>query len=263
MTFEFDTDTAVERAGEDRFAARLTDRWNTPAGPNGGYVLAVVARALLETVPKPHPISLTGHFLLPPAPGDVEIATELIRTGHRHATARATLSQGGKEVVTALGTFADLAEAKGRDLILEEPPALPAPEEAIDPLGTLDQAMMPPIAGRMDYRVGELPGFALGEPSGRPEFVSWIRFSDGREPDPVALIFLPDGMVPTVFEIGEIVSSTVEMTVHVRAVPAEGWLLMRVRTRFVIGGYHEEDVELWDSSGSLVAQARQLAMLAG
>jgi diaminopimelate decarboxylase len=34
--------------------------------------------------------------------------------------------------------------------------------------------------------------------------------------------------------------------VHVRALPADGWLSLRVRARHVIGGYHEEDAELWD-----------------
>lgn len=33
-------------------------------------------------------------------------------------------------------------------------------------------------------------------------------------------------------------------------------------TRFVSGGYHEEDFEVWDSAGALVAQSRQLALLA-
>ena len=35
----------------------------------------------------------------------------------------------------------------------------------------------------------------------------------------------------------------------------------RVATRFVIGGYHEEDFEIWDSTGVLVAQSRQIAVL--
>jgi len=162
-----------------------------------------------------------------------------------------------------LATFADLANTKGRELVLSEPPPLPAPDAAIDPLGALDRAMIPPIANRMHLRVGEIPGFARGTPSGRPEFTAWMRLADGRAPDPLALVYFPDGMVPTVFEIGEVVSSTVEMTVYIRALPADGWLAMRVRARHVIGGYHEEDAELWDSNGSLVAQSRQLALLGG
>ncbi len=47
---------------------------------------------------------------------------------------------------------------------------------------------------------------------------------------------------------------------HVRAVPAPGWLKVSHRTRNVAGGMFEEDCEVWDSSGRLVAQSRQLAM---
>jgi acyl-CoA thioesterase len=263
MSSEFDSDTAVARAGDNVFRARITDRWNTFAGPNGGYVLATAVRALAEITPMPHPMAVTGHFLRPATPGEAKIDTELIKTGRRHATVHARLSQGGKHVLVVLATFADLANRRGRDLVLSEPPPLPAPEAAIDPLGEVDPAMIPPIAHRMDLRVTEIPGFARGEPSGRPEFTAWVRFADGRAPDPLALVYFPDGMVPTVFEIGELVSSTVEMTVHIRALPAEGWLALRVRARHVIGGYHEEDAELWDSAGGLVAQSRQLAVLGG
>ncbi len=45
--------------------------------------------------------------------------------------------------------------------------------------------------------------------------------------------------------------------------PAPGWLRVWVATRFLAGGYLEEDAEVWDSTDTLVAQSRQLARLAG
>jgi hypothetical protein len=72
---------------------------------------------------------------------------------------------------------------------------------------------------------------------------------------------LVDAAFPAVMEIGELGSSTIELTVHLRAHPAPGWRACRVATRFVIGGYHEEDFEIWDSAGRIVAHSRQLALL--
>jgi acyl-CoA thioesterase len=51
------------------------------------------------------------------------------------------------------------------------------------------------------------------------------------------------------------------MTTHVRAMPAPGWLRCRFTTRFVTGGLLEEDGEIWDQSGRLVALSRQLALV--
>jgi Acyl-CoA thioesterase C-terminal domain len=48
---------------------------------------------------------------------------------------------------------------------------------------------------------------------------------------------------------------------HLGAHPGPGWLACRAQTRHVIGGYHEEDFEIWDTTGKLVVQSRQLALL--
>ena len=64
-------------------------------------------------------------------------------------------------------------------------------------------------------------------------------------------------------DVGARGSATMELTVHVRARPRPGWLACRTQTRHVIGGYHEEDFEIWDSAGQLVAQSRQFALLPG
>jgi acyl-CoA thioesterase len=262
--FEFDTDTAVQRTGEDSFRAEITDRWNTLAGPNGGYVLAIAARALGERLPMPHPITITGHFLRPATAGPTEIRTALIKSGKRHATGTATVSQGGKDVLTTVATFADLNATKGRTLILNEPPELPPADSLPDPITQLPPEWLPSIARRVDVRVEKMPGFLRGEPSGKPATDLWVRFADGREQDPLSLVFLVDGAsFPVIAEIGEFMSSTVELTVHVRALPSPGWLACRISTRHVEGGYAEEDFEVWDSADTLVAQSRQLILIGG
>ncbi|MDQ3503483.1 MAG: thioesterase family protein, partial [Actinomycetota bacterium] len=44
-----------------------------------------------------------------------------------------------------------------------------------------------------------------------------------------------------------------------RCLPAQGWLRVVQRAKLLHGGWLDEECEVWDSSGQLVAQARQLA----
>jgi hypothetical protein len=54
-------------------------------------------------------------------------------------------------------------------------------------------------------------------------------------------------------------SPTVELTWYMRAVPAPGPLRVAARCRHVSGGWFDEEAEVWDSAGHLVAQSRQIA----
>ena len=104
------------------------------------------------------------------------------------------------------------------------------------------------------------PAGSAASPSGRPASEFWMRFADGREADLLSLPLLVDSTAPSVLELGA-GSTTIQLTVHLRAHPAPGWLACRATTRFVSNGYHEEDFEVWDSAGTLVAQSRQLALI--
>ncbi len=65
---------------------------------------------------------------------------------------------------------------------------------------------------------------------------------------------------PVVFGLGAFGwAPTVELTWHMRAVPAPGLLRVAARCRHVSGGWFDEEAEVWDSAGRLVAQSRQLA----
>lgn len=259
----FDADTAVRPSGEHRYTATLTDRWTALGGtPNGGYMLAVALRALQADMPFPDPLVTSAHFLRPGLVGPAEIRTEAVRAGRRVATGEAALVQEGREIVRLLATFGDLNGADGRTLVRGEPPRLPAPERTPD---MLDGGSLPgvSITEQLEYRAPDVPGWAKGAPGGEPGHEFWMRFRDGRDADPLALAALVDGAAPAVLDVGAPGSATMELTVHVRARPAPGWLACRNLTRHVIGGYHEEDFEIWDSAGNLVAQSRQFALLPG
>lgn len=256
----FDLDTAVERVADGAYAVTVSDRWNAlGGGPNGGYLLGLCLRALSAEAPHPDPIAVSAFFTGRVAPGSAELRARRLRGGPRLATGATELLQDGKPVVQATATFADLA-AGGRTLELVEPPELPPPDDCLDLLGERSIPGLT-IADRIEYRVPELPGWARGEPSGDPSADFWMRFADGRDADTLSLPMLVDAAAPVVLELGELGSITLQLGVHVRARPAPGWLACRARTRHVIDGYHEEDFELWDERGHLVAQSRQLALL--
>ena len=260
----FDTDTHVEPEGGGAYAATLTDRWTALGGvPNGGYLLAVALRALERELPLPDPVVASASYLRPGAAGPARIETEVVRAGRRVATGEARLSQGGREIVRVVATFADLEQATGRTTVLSRPPALPAPDDTPDLMEGAPPLPGVNITDRFEYRAAELPGWAKGAPTGDADLAFWLRFRDGRDADPIALAAMVDCAAPAVLELGEPGSATVELTVHVRGRPAPGWLACRTLTRHVIGGFHEEDFEIWDSTGALVAQSRQFALLAG
>jgi acyl-CoA thioesterase len=260
--YAFDTDSRVRPAGANgEFAAELTDRWNGTAGAvNGGYMLATCVRALALGMPFPDPIVVSGFFLRPGLAGSATVRTSMIRSGRTTAFGESALNQDGKEVVQVTAAFAKLGDA-GRDGLVfldATPPALPPPAECVGvPVGSFGLAS---IAERIEFRSAELPGWFRGQPSGRPASEFWTRFADGREADLLSLLLLVDSTAPSVLELGA-GSTTIQLTVHVRAHPAPGWLACRATTRFVSHGYHEEDFEVWDSTGTLVAQSRQLALI--
>jgi acyl-CoA thioesterase len=276
--FAFDEDSRVVATGaEGAFTAVLTSRWNGTAGAvNGGYMLATCVRALALDMPFPDPIVLSGFFLRPGTAGPAAVRTAVIRSGRTTAFGESALSQDGKEVVRATAAFAKLgdtgADRDGLVFLDGSPPALPPPAECVGvPVGSFGLAMpsrgglggsspRASIAERIEFRSAELPGWFRGQPSGRPASEFWMRFADGREADLLSLALLVDSTAPSVLELGA-GSTTIQLTVHLRAHPAPGWLACRATTRFVSNGYHEEDFEVWDSAGTLVAQSRQLALI--
>jgi acyl-CoA thioesterase len=261
---EWDTHTAVTATGAGRFGAQLDPGWLVGGGVNGGYLLGIIGTAIAETLPgKPHPLSVSAYYLSASTPGAAQVSVDVLREGGSVATVAAQLGQEGTTRITALATYGDLRALPDDVDTTAVEPALPPLEACVPGSMAPDEVRrMAPLMQRFDMRFDPAcVGWATGNPSGNGHIQAWLRMADGHDLDPVGLLLACDALPPVTFDLGRPGwAPTLELTVHVRAIPAPGWLKVSHRTRNVAGGMFEEDCEVWDSTGRLVAQSRQLAM---
>ncbi|MBV7671131.1 thioesterase family protein [Streptomyces halstedii] len=264
---EFDRDTAVTLRGEGVYDAELSAGWTIIQAVNGGYLLAMLGRALSDALPHSDPFSVSAHYLTASAPGPAVIRTQTVRTGRTLSTGQASLFQyaeDGTEVerIRVLATYGDLDGLTDEVRTSAEPPAIPAREDCLGPSdGPAPIPGSSAITERLDIKLDPATvGWAVGAPSGKGEMRGWFGLADGRDPDPFSLLLTVDALPPTAFELGlKGWTPTIELTTHIRCRPAPGPLRVSITTRNLAGGFLEEDADVWDSAGRLVAQSRQLA----
>ncbi|WP_329040773.1 thioesterase family protein [Streptomyces sp. NBC_00178] len=264
---EFDRDTAVTLREDGVYDAELSAGWTIIHAVNGGYLLAMLGRALGQALPHSDPFSVSAHYLTASVPGPAVIRTQVVRTGRTLSTGEASLFQfaeDGSEIerIRVLATYGDLDALTDDVRTSAEPPAIPPMEHCLGPAdGPAPIPGSSAITGRLDIRLDPATvGWAVGAPSGKGEMRGWFGLADGRDADPLSLLLTVDALPPTSFELGlKGWTPTIELTAHIRCRPAPGPLRVSIATRNLAGGFLEEDADVWDSAGRLVAQSRQLA----
>jgi hypothetical protein len=290
----FDEATAVRPAGPGRYQVRPDERFAivapgnaTPSAVNGGVMVATMLRAVLDSSPLPYPVATSAHFLRVPLlePGEVEVTW--LKQGKTAATARAALVQNSQIVLDATVTTGSLPAdpppadpppphppptdpppthplESGELHWTGEPPKMPPIEECVNLgpwRGTVGADGVAGYAAQVDLRMDPATtGWRRGEPSGVPEMRGYFSLREQRDPDAYLLAVAVDALPPVVFGLGALGwAPTVELTWHMRAVPAPGPLQVVAWCRHVSGGWFDGEAEVWDTAGRLVAQGRQLA----
>ena len=254
---------ALEPVGGGRFAASSHPDWTIGGKANGGYLLALLARAAVATGDHPHVLAASAHYLRSPDPGPVVVEAEVLRAGRSAGQLRVRLLQGGRPCVEALITTATLDPAAepywSGDLPAApvsgshgRPTRLPGTNPSGVRVAILDQVEL-----RMDH---DDLGWASGAPSGAGELRGTLALPDGEDFDPVSLLFAVDALPPGTFDV-ELTGwvPTLELTAYVRALPAPGPVRVLQRAHLIEGQRVDEQCWVWDSRGRLVAQATQLA----
>jgi acyl-CoA thioesterase len=258
--YDFDRATAVTRDG-DGFRAAVDAGWTIGGRPNGGHLLALATRAALAVARQPHPLAVSAQFVLPPAPGPAELGTRLLRGGRSVDSLRVALLQDGRTRLEALVSAGRLEPGAQPAWAAGGPPELAPVEDCVRGLAELPWGVRVPIMEHLDVRLDPSSvGWFKGDPSGSLRMLGWVRFADDRPVDPLALLQVVDALPPASFELGIVGwAPTVELSVYLRGLPADGWLRCAVHGSLLSSGWFDEQVEVWDERGRLVAQGHQLA----
>src|SRR3954452_12819590 len=175
---EFDRATAVEPLGSGRYGAVVDPGWGAPMGPNGGYLAAIVVRALeaeLDPAGVRRIRSLTCQFLRRPAEAPVELRVESVRAGRRMSFGRVSAFQDGREVLSAMAAFSVPALPEGAAWAPSVPDAGPPPASDADwfPL----EERMPALMHRMRIAPRSGGGVSAGRelaPGEAPASGGWV-----------------------------------------------------------------------------------------
>ena len=262
MRYSFAEVSALTESEPGRFTGTVNEEWTIGGKPNGGYLLAMLARAAIKVSGHQHVIAASAHYLRSPDPGPVLVDAEPLRQGRSTSQARARMTQDGQTCVEAFVTTSEIGT--------EDPPywdrGLPAADVAPlencmllppGPPGGIRVAIMEQVEVRLDPAY---TGFTVGQPTGRGELRGWLSLPLDESFDSLSLLFALDSFPPATFDIeyaGWV--PTLELTTYVRALPAPGPVRVLQRAQLIADRRVDEVCYVWDHTGRLVAQGTQLA----
>ncbi|MDA8142054.1 MAG: thioesterase family protein [Desulfobacteraceae bacterium] len=250
-------------------AAQVSTDWSINGLPNGGFQMALLANAMQQQSAKKSMAIMTATFIARAAPGAARIELEPIAASSQFERFQARLLQpdpgngnNPREKIRAVGTFVDFSAACTLNRKETGPPEVAPRSQCLAiphmPKYTLfdqmDVLLDPACIGWMSGKLGE-----------KSEHKGWIKFKQERAYDAASLLLIADSFPPSAFASQGMAAwvPTIEMSVNIRALPASPWLKCIFRTRFITCGLLEEDGELWDETGELVAISRQIAQFRG
>lgn len=258
----FEKSTAIKtKAAGGKSEIEISDLWNVGKIPNGGYLMAHVAKVMASETSHPHPLAVTGYYLDKSDNGPATVFCEPLRSGKSISNVSARLMQNDSERIRFTAAFTDFTYAKGESHCEAFAPDIAPFEKSIKVAEVAPHLRM---YEQFDMRFDPgSTGWNQGHLNKTSEMNAWLEYADGSPFDIFSLLMVPDMLPPAVFNRlganGWV--PTIEMTVNVRAVPETRRLQIRAKTRYLTQGFLEEDVEVWDHTGKILALCRQTAKL--
>jgi len=252
-----------------KYRVTIHDKYWIVAGPNGGYLAALLANAgdLHINSPDRQLRTLTTHFLSPPQLGEATLTVSIERSGRRVDFLRLELCQDGKTILLGTGVWGLSGDdSSSLQLIM---PDVPPPEECT-PINRLTEQ---PTRLHEQWEIRsthstEVTHASIDELGSDPDLFWWIRPTEHTITNAPLIVAISDALPPPIFVASSLIRfvPTIDLTVHVRADlnttrwTADEWVFTRFVTRHVAHGFLEEDGYMWLKDGTLLGMSRQLSV---
>ncbi len=258
----------TETAGS--YTAVIDSTWTIGPKVHGGTMLAICAAAGKRQLGEGdlQPLAVSVSYLNAPDPGEVVLTTIVRKQGKQVSHVDVEMTQGGRVAVRAVVTLGRPDVDQPRHQVASSLASMeispPADTDSVE--GDHPMASIVHLAQGCEMRIESSSAHFLTGKQGEPEIRMWVRPRPGDEDDvDTAVLFAlmtGDICAPVTMNRGMFGwAPTVQLTAYLRRQPAPGWLRVAASSTVIGGTWFEEDHLVLDSTGAVIVQSRQLAMV--
>ena len=239
--------------------------------PHGGYLMAIMHKALTNVLPHSTAISSSVQYLDRIDAKPFELVVETFKTSRGSSSGIVKLKQDERICTTFTGTCSDFEFMKGYDDLQKPLPKIFKDKDKNDYVkmnyDKISKGFTPAFIQQLECLIH--PDHAWwNREKGSDNSDSEARCSaflemEGGTPDQFCLSFYSDILPPVVSNkygpLGWI--PTITLTTHIRQLPSTSEVYADFKASDINKGYFEQDCNIWDLDGNLVASSRQLTRI--
>lgn len=265
---QFENSIAIDRSDENLFSMTPSKDYFVGNTPHGGYLTAVMQKAISLSMPHPHLINSNTLYLDRTEPREISIRVEKIRESRGSSVGQVSLIQDDKLRCMMTGICSDFHYMNGVNDLETHPPKIFNEER--DSFISLnfdnkEEGITPSFIKQTHCEIAIKHAWWLKNEADLGDEARCSGFiSMGDEiPDQFVLSFYSDFFPPVVMNkygpLGWV--PTLSLTTNIRQLPTTSELFMDVKAKDLNKGFFEQDCQIWDLNKNLVATSRQLTRI--
>ena len=265
---QFENSIIIDKSDENIFSMTPSKDYFVGNTPHGGYLTAVMQKALSLSMPHPHVINSNTLYLDRTEPKEIIIQVDKIRESRGSSVGRVSLIQDDKLRCMMTGICSDFNYMKGvNDLETLPPKILNKDRDLFISLNfdNKEEGFTPSFIKQTKCDIAKKHAWWLKNENDLGDEARCAGFiSMGEEiPDQFVLSFYSDFFPPVVMNkygpLGWV--PTLSLTTNIRQLPTTSELFIDVIAKDLNKGFFEQDCQIWDLNKNLVATSRQLTRI--